>query len=96
MIDSHKERLRKQQIKNIKLLAKRTCPTCKKEYKPTSFQQIYCKPTCRQSKQKQEFPKMICDHCKNIIQLDFFPRNNLAKLEDVKCPKCKKYVNQRN
>jgi len=90
MIDSHKERLRKQQIKNIKLLAKRMCPTCKEWYQPTSFQQIYCKPTCRKSKAKQQFPKFICDHCGNIIQLKFLPRNNLDKLNNVICNRCKK------
>ena len=90
MIDSHKERLRKSQIKNIRLLAKRMCPTCKEWYQPTSFQQIYCKPSCRQSAKRQQFPKLVCDHCGNRIQLKFLPRNNLDKLNNVICNRCKK------
>ena len=41
-------------------------------------------------KETQNFPKLRCIHCKNLIQLDFDPKRNQKELSKVKCKKCKR------
>lgn len=82
----------------------RKCKICKTEFPITHQSRIYCGEKCRKEstrlrnlksrkpvpKIRTSFPKFRCEHCKNLIQLTFDPRDNQMLLKTLVCDKCGK------